>query len=227
MWRDWLSLGVNLALPIVLLVVFQALESVDDFFAPASLAPGVILFGFAMLTMTSAMALARDRETSLFARLLTTPLAARDFVLAYSAPYVAVAAIQAVVVMIIAIAFGAGVEGNPAWVVLILLLMALLYIALGMIIGTLVSYNAVTGPWTLVLLLTIFGGTWMNLDSIGGAFRTVADWFPFAHALDAIRGVILDGSSGGDIGTDLLWVAGYTALAVIAATLVFRKRMAE
>ena len=40
MWRDWLSLSVNVALPIGLLLVLQALESVDEFFAPTSLAPG-------------------------------------------------------------------------------------------------------------------------------------------------------------------------------------------
>ena len=73
-WRDWLSLGVNVALPVLMLLVLQALEGVDAFFAPTSLAPGVAVFGFAMLTMSSAMTLAQDRETSLFARLLTARL---------------------------------------------------------------------------------------------------------------------------------------------------------
>ena len=36
MWRDWLSLGVNVALPVTLLLVLQALESVDDFFETGS-----------------------------------------------------------------------------------------------------------------------------------------------------------------------------------------------
>ena len=227
MWRDWLSLGVNVALPLLLLLVLQALEGVDDFFAPSSLAPGVVLFGFAMLTMTSAMALAQDRESSLFARLLTTPLRANDFVVAYSAPYVAVAAIQAVLVFAAGLFFGLGVEGNPAVPVLVLAVMALWYVGMGMIIGALVPYKAVTGPWTVVLLLTIFGGTWVNLEDIGGVFQTVADVFPFAHALEAMRAAMVGGAGFGDVAGDLVWVAAYTAAVAVLAVIVFRRRMVE
>lgn len=225
MWRDWLSLGVNVALPMALLLVLRALESVDDFFEPSSLAPGVVLFGFAMLTMTSAMALAQDRESNLFARLLTTPLHASDFVWAYSVPYLAVAAIQAVLVFVAAALLGARSEGNAIWVALIIFMMACLYVSLGMLIGSVVPYKAVTGPWMVLLLLTIFGGTWVNLEDIGGIFETVAGWFPFAHALDAMRAVMIDGASGGDIAADLVYVIAYTAVAVITAIAAFRGRM--
>ena len=62
-----------------------------------------------------------------------------------------------------------------------------------MIIGATVPCKAVTGPWMIVLLLTIFGGAWVNLADIGGVFESVAQVFPFAHALEAIRAVLLDG----------------------------------
>ena len=227
MWRDRLSLAVNVGLPVVLLLVLQALQDVDDFFEPTSLAPGVVLFGFAMLTMTSAMSLAQDRETSLFARLLTTPLRANEFVLAYSAPYLAVAAIQAITVFALAVPLGLGVEGNPIWVVVALTVMAVLYVGAGMLIGATVPYKAVTGPWTVLLLLTIFGGTWVNLEDIGGAFERVAAVFPFAHALDAMRGVLVDGAALGDIAGDLVWVATYTVVVAVLSVVVFRHRMAE
>lgn len=227
MYRDWLALAVNLGLPIALLIVLQGLEDVDSFFAPSSLAPGVVLFGFAMLTMTSALSLAQDRETSLFARLLTTPLHANDFVLAYSGPYLAVAAIQATTVFAAATVFGLGVEGNPVWVAVTLIAMAMLYVGFGMLIGATVPYKAVTGPWTVLLLLTIFGGTWVNLADIGGPFESVASYFPFAHALDAMRGVLLDGAGFDDIAADLVWVLGYTVVVVVGSVAVFRLRMTE
>lgn len=225
MWRDWLSLGVNVGLPVALLLVLQALENVDEFFAPTSLAPGIVLFGFVMLTMTSAMVLAQDRESSLFDRLLTTPLQADDFVIAYSVPYLAVAFVQAVLVFGVAAVLGLGIEGNVALVVLILALMAVLYIGLGMMIGAFVPYKVVTGPWTVALLLTIFGGTWVNLEDIGGPFQAVADVFPFAHALEAIRGVMIDGAQFGDIVVDTMWVLGYTVVITALAINLFRRRM--
>ncbi len=58
----------------MLLVVLQALGGVDSFFTATVLAPGIALFGFVMLMFSTAMALARDRESALFARLLTAPL---------------------------------------------------------------------------------------------------------------------------------------------------------
>lgn len=225
MWRDWISLGVNVALPVALLFVLQALEGVDAFFAPTSLAPGIVLFGFVMLTMTSAMVLAQDRESSLFDRLLTTPLRANDFVIAYSAPYLAVAFLQAILVFAVAAVLGLGIEGNVFWVVLILALMAILYIGLGMMIGALVPYKVVTGPWTVALLLTIFGGTWVNLEDIGGPFQAVADVFPFAHGLEAIRAVMIEGATAGDVLADTMWVLAYTAVVAVLAVTVFRRRM--
>lgn len=225
MWRDWISLGVNVALPVALLLVLQALESVDEFFAPTSLAPGIVLFGFVMLTMTSAMVLAQDRESSLFDRLLTTPLRANDFVIAYSAPYLAVAFLQAILVFAVAAVLGLGTEGNVFWVVLILVLMAILYIGLGMMIGALVPYKVVTGPWTVALLLTIFGGTWVNLEDIGGPFQAVADVFPFAHGLEVIRAVMIEGATSGDVLADTMWVLAYTVVVAVLAVTVFRRRM--
>ncbi len=227
MWRDRVSLGVNVALAVLMLLVLQALSDVDDFFAPTSLAPGVVLFGFAMLTMTSALSLAQDRETSLFARLLTTPLNANDFVIAYSAPYVLVAAIQTVIVFALAAVLGLRVAGSAVWVVLVLGLMAMLYVGVGMLLGATVPYKAVTGPWMVLLLLTIFGGTWVDLADIGGAFETVASVFPFAHALDAVRAVMIDGAGFADISADLAWVVGYTVVIVIVSVGVFRRRMVD
>ena len=227
MWRDWLSLGVNIALPAVMLLVLQALEGADAFFSPTSLAPGVAVFGFAMLTMTSAMVLALDRETSMFARLLTTPLRANDFVLAYTLPYVAVAIIQAIVVFVLAAFFGLSMAGNAGLVILILLVMAIWYVAMGMILGSVLPYKAISAGWVLVLLLSIFGGTWVNLEDIGGVFQTIGNVFPFAHALDAARAVMIDGAGLSDIATDLIWVLGHTGFVVILAVVVFRWRMSE
>ena len=41
--RDPLSLGLTVGLPLLMLVVLQALEGVDAFFSPTSLAPGDLL----------------------------------------------------------------------------------------------------------------------------------------------------------------------------------------
>ena len=226
-WRDPLSLSLTIALPAGLLLVFQLLSDVDSFFSAASLVPGVVLFGFVMLMFSAALAMARDRESELFSRLLTAPLNSNQFVTGYSLPYLPVAVIQALALFAIGLALGLEVNGNLGLVALVLGLMAVMYIAWGMVIGAVFSTKTATFPYMGILLLTIFGGAWFDLEAIGGAIKTVGDWLPFAHALDATRDVLIRGAGFGTIAADLWWIVGYTLVSVVIAVVVFRRRMTE
>ncbi len=226
-WRDPLSLGITIALPVVLLLVLQAFSQFDEIYEPTALTPGIALFGFVMLMFSSAMILSRDRESSLFPRLLTAPLRANDFVAAYSLPYLLVAVMQAVALFVIGAFLGLEISGNVGLVVLVLLAMALFYVGLGMVLGSALSLGPLSGAYAVILLLTIFGGAWMDLEAIGGVFQTIGDALPFAHALDATRDVMLDAAGFGAIATDLYWVLAYTVVVVSLAVVLFRRRMLE
>lgn len=224
-WRDPLSFSLTIGLPIGMLLVLQLLADVDAFFSVTSVTPGAILFGFVMLMFSAALALSRDRESALFSRLLTAPLGSTEFVTGYSLPYLPVAIIQALALVGIGLILGLESRGNMGLVALVLLLMAVLYIGWGMILGATFSTKTVTFPYMAILLLTIFGGAWMDLAAIGGVFQTVGDWFPFAHALDAMRKVMIEGAGFGLVAGDFYWVLGYTALTVVLAVVVFRRKM--
>ncbi len=226
-WRDPLSLGITIGLPVLLLLVLQAFGSVDAFFSPTVLAPGIVLFGFVMLMFSAAMTLSRDRETALFARLLTAPVRARDLVAAYSLPYLPVAIIQALLLYGIGALLGLEVAGSVGLVVLVLLVTAIFYVGTGMILGSVLPLTPLSGAYAVILLLTIFGGAWMDLDAIGGVFQSVGNALPFAHALDATRDVMLDGAGFGAIASDFSWVLAYTVVTVALALLLFRRRMVE
>jgi ABC-2 type transport system permease protein len=226
--RDPLSLGIAVALPLLLLLTLQALGGDEgSFLSPTLLTPGIILFGFVMVMFSSAMILSRDRETSLLARLLTTPLRSSDFVSGYSLPYLLVAIAQATVLLAVGALLGLGVDGSFALVVLVFLLMAVFYVALGMILGAVLTVAQTSGAYAVVLLLTIFGGAWFDLEEIGGVFLTVGDMLPFKHALDATRAVMADGAGISDIASDVYWIAGYTIGALALAIVAFQRRMLE
>lgn len=228
--RDPLSLGLAVALPVGMLLILVAVgravgEADAPWMAASVLTPGIALFGFVMLMFSSAMALSRDRDSSLLSRMLTAPVSASDFIAGYSVPYLPVAFAQALVLYVIGAFFGLEIIGNVGLVVVVLGLMAVFYIALGMIFGATLTVNQVTGAYSAVLLLTIFGGAWLDLSALGGAFEAVGNLFPFAHALDAARAVMVDGAGLGDIAGDLAWVAGYTLVSVAAAVGLFRRQM--
>ena len=112
-------------------------------------------------------------------------------------------------------------------VALMFALMAVFFVALGMIFGSTMTVAQTSGAYALVLMLTIFGGAWFDLEEIGGVFVTVGDVLPFKHALDGSRAIMADGAGFADVATDLYWVGGYAVVAVVAAVIVFRRRMYE
>ena len=224
---DYLSLGLVIVFPPVLLLILQTIGRIESFFSPTNLAPGIVVFGFAMLSLISGMLLAQDRESALLSRLLTAPLRANDFISAYSLPYIPVAIIQIVVVFAIGGLLGLEISGNAGLVFLILFVMSIGYIGLGMILGVLFTYKQVPIAWIAVNLLTIFGGAWFPLEAIGGAIQSIMNALPFAHAIDAARDVMIHGVGFGDIAIDFYWVLGYTLVFFALGVFLFRRRMVE
>lgn len=230
--RDPLSVGLTLALPLLIYVVLRALGSaIGDENAPAltaaALVPGAVLFGLAMLMFMAATLISRDRESALFSRLLTTPLSANQFAAAYALPYLPVAVVQIAAVLIAGVLIGLDLGSGTGIALGVLGLMAVFYVACGIILGSLLTVNQVSAGYTVILLLTIFGGAWFDLSEIGGTFQTVGDAFPFAHAIDAVKAAMIDGGGISDVASDVYWVIGYTAVVVVVAVVVFRSRMVE
>jgi len=229
MYRDPLSMGLTIAMPACLLVILWALGQNlgESFLTPTMLAPGIAVFGFVILVMISAMTLARDRESALLSRLLTAPLRSNDFISAYSLPYIPVAITQIVVFFTIGALLGLEISGNVGLVLLVLLVMAICCIALGMILGSLFTQTQVSGVGTAVIIFaSLFGGTWMDLEAIGGMFYSIGNALPFAHAANAARDVMM-GAGFSNIATDFYWVLGYTLVFFALGIFLFRRRMLE
>ena len=105
--------------------------------------------------------------------------------------------------------------------------MAVGYIGLGMLLGALLTSKQVGMTYAVVLLPTIFSGTWFELDLFGEGFATVMRAMPFAHALDATRDVMVGGAGFGDIAVDFYWVLGYTVVFFALGVFAFWRRMVE
>jgi ABC-2 type transport system permease protein len=224
---DYLSVGLVIVFPPALLLILQAIGAVDPFFTATNLAPGIVLFGFALLSLSSGMLLAKDRESALLSRLLTAPLRANDFIMAYSLPYLPVAIIQIVLVFAVAAPLGLEIAGNAGLVFLVLFVMAIGYIGLGMILGTVFSYKTVSIAWIVVNLLTVFGGAWFPLEFVGGAIQSTMNALPFAHAIDAARDIMAHGVGFGEVATDFYWVLINTLVFFAIGVFLFRRQMVE
>jgi ABC-2 type transport system permease protein len=230
MWRDPISMGLEIGIPAGFLVIFWALgRSMGDesFLTPIMLVPGITVFGFAFLLMFSAVVLARDRESALLSRLLTAPLKPRDFILSYSLPYIPLVILQIAVCFGIGALLGLEVPGNAGLAFLALLVMGIGSVELGMILGLLFAVNQVSGVGSAIItLVAVLGGIWIDLEAIGGVFYDIGNALPFAHAINAARDAMI-GASLSTIATDFYWVLGYTLVFFALGTFLFRRRMVE
>jgi len=225
-YRDPVSILLGLVMPVALLILFSSIykRSQLDMFSPQKLTPGITIFSYAFLIMFSAILLAKDKQSAFLIRLFTTPLKSSDFILAYMLPFIPLAIFQTLVCFIVGALLGATFS-NVFVSLLIFLLVAMICISLGIILGALFTVNQVTGVGSLlVTAIGLFCGTWTPLKLMGGVFETIGYALPFAHAVDAAKG-LLSGSGFGDISNNLYVILIYTVSLFVLAILSFRLSM--
>ena len=224
--RDPLSLLFLIALPLVMLFVFSAINSsvpVEQF-QIGRIGPGIAMFSLTFIALFSGMLLAGDRESSFLARRLASPLTAVDFLAGYTWPLLGIALAQITMCFAASFTLGLPVTANVLLAIVVLLPAAFFFIGCGLLMGTLLTAGQVGGGSALLINVAGFlGGIWLPLQLIGGGFKAVADLLPFSHAVQAAQAAI-----AGDVAAilpHLTWCIGYAVAVVALAVLVFRKRM--
>ena len=227
MLRDPLTMFFGAGFPLALLLLLNLMQRniPAELFAAPKLAPGVIVFGYTFLALFSALLISKDRSSALMMRLLTAPLRARDFILGYALPVVPLAVAQSALCMLCAFALGMKCSLNVLLCMAVQLPCALIFIALGLMLGSLLNDKQV-GSVCGALLTNVcawLSGTWFDLELLGGGFAKFARCLPFAHAVDAGRAAL-----AGDMAALALPLAvecAYAAVLCALAVAVFAKRM--
>lgn len=225
--RDPLNLFFGLGFPLVLIVLLSAIQANIPvaLFEIESLAPGITVFGLAFMTLFSATLIAKDRGSSLLQRLYTTPLTPIDFILGYTLPVIPISVAQCVICYSAAILLGLNVTVNILYSVLFIVPVSVLYIALGLLCGSVFTDKQVGGicGGLLTNLSAWLSGVWFDLELVGGAFLKIAHALPFVHAVELQRAVLAGDFSG--IFPHLWWVLGYAFFLLAAAVLLFLRQM--
>lgn len=225
--RDPLSLGFGLGFPLVLIFLLSAIQAniPVSLFEIQSLTPGITVFGLSFMTLFSATLIAKDRESALLQRLYTTPLTARDFIFGYTLPILPIAAAQSVVCYIAGVALGLPVTVTIVYAMLFIIPVALFFIALGLLCGSLLGVKQVGGICGALLtnLTAWLSGVWFDLDLVGGIFKKIANVLPFVHAVELERAVL--GGNYAAIFPHLYWVLGYAIAAIALAVYFFLRQM--
>ena len=224
--RDPLTAFFGLGFPIVLLFLLSAIQAniPVSLFELKSLAPGMTVFGLSFMTLFSATLIAKDRESTFLQRLYTSPLTAADFIFGYALPILPIALAQCLLCYITALIMGLPATVNILYAALCILPVALFFIALGLLFGSLFNVKQVGGLCGALLtnLTAWLSGVWFDLELVGGAFKKIAYLLPFVHAVELERAVLAGNTA--HMFPHLWWVLGYAVAASIAAVLVFLAR---
>lgn len=225
--RDPLNLAFGLGFPVVLILLLSAIQAnvPVQLFAIESLAPGIAVFGLSFMTLFSATLIAKDRGSAILQRLYTTPLTPKDFILGYTLPILPIAIAQCVVCYILAVILGLEVKAEILLSIIAIIPTALLFIALGLLCGSIFSDKQVGGICGALLtnLTAWLSGIWFDLELVGGAFKKIADLLPFIHAVKVERAVLSGDYS--DIFPHIYWVLGYTIAVFGLAVYAFLRQM--
>ena len=225
--RDPINLAFGLGFPLVLIWLLSAIQASIPvkLFELQRLTPGITVFGLSFITLFSATIIAKDRGSAFLQRLYATPLTAADFILGYTLPMIPIAVGQCVICYLTAIVLGMEITVNMVYAVISILPVSVLYIALGLLCGSVLNDKQVGGICGALLtnLSAWLSGIWFDLELVGGAFKKIAYTLPFVHAVDMQRAIVAGDFAG--IFPHIWWVLGYASVLFAVAVLLFLRQM--
>ena len=224
--RDPLTLFFGLGFPLVLILLLSAIQANIPvaLFEIQHLTPGITVFGLSFMTLFSATIIAKDRSSSLLQRLYTTPLTGTDFILGYTLPIIPISVAQCIICYAAAFVLGLEITMGVLYAVVMIIPVSLMYIALGLLCGSVFNDKQVGGICGALLtnLSAWLSGVWFDLDLVGGVFKKIAYALPFVHAVELERAALCGDLAG--IFPHLWWVLGYGAALLVAAVWAFLRQ---
>ena len=222
--RNPINLFFTLAFPILMFFVFQlikvgtgATDEIVPMFATNNLIPSIAVFSYTFVSLTQCTQIAKDRETAFQMRLSASPMQPRHFFWGYFLPIV-----QTTLCFAVGFCFGLKFTLGTFLAFLSLIPISLLYICVGIILGSVLGSKSCAGVCTIFVQLTaIFSGMFFPLTD--GTFKDVLTFLPFLPSVAIPQSLIHQTSQ--NLGLYALVLCAYTALAFVLAHSIFRKQL--
>jgi ABC-2 type transport system permease protein len=216
--RNGEQLLLTVVIPTLLLVLFSSVDIVDtgrgeavDFLAPGILALAVMSTAFT----GQAIATGFERRYGVLKRLAASPLPRWGLMTAKSASVLVTELLQVILLTAIALALGWSPHGDPAAVLMLLVVGTAAFSGLGLLMaGTLKAEATLAAANLVFLLLLMGGGVIVPLDKFPPGAQEVLGLLPVTALSDGLRDVLQHGAGipWADLGILAVWaVAGLAA----------------
>lgn len=222
--RDPLSIIFAIILPMFLLFIFQQFNIPNEMFELEYFTPSIVIFSFSFISLFTATLVAKDRSTSLLVRLSASPMKTIEYILGYILSVIPFVLIQNILFFTLAIILGLNFNINIIYTALISLPISVLFIALGVLIGSFTSEKASSGVGSVIVQLVAFtSGMYFSSDMAGKFFSVICKILPFESSVNIVRSV-LNGNENGLL-KSIIIVFIYTIITLIVSIFIFKKNM--
>ena len=218
--RDPVSIIFAVILPLFLLYIFQQFKIPNEIYNIENFTPGIIIFSLAFITMFTASLVAKDRCSSLTARLGVSPMKSINYILSV----IPLILIQNILFFITAIILGLKFSSNAIYTILAVIPISILFISLGILIGTITTEKSSSGISSIIVQLVAFtSGMYFTTDMVGSTFSTICHILPFESTLNITKDIL--NSNYNNILPSILIVGIYIVIVIILTIILFKRKM--
>lgn len=194
-----------------------------------NIVPGLVAV---ILTMTMVMftsaAIVRETERGNMEMLINTPVRPLELMLGKILPYVAIGIVQTTIILVLGhLLFGVPLSGSIGALSAATLAFIGASLALGLVLSTIATSQLQAMQMTVFILLPsiLLSGFMFPYEGMPEPAQYIAEVLPATHFMRAIRAVMLRDASLEDVAEDSLWLLGFMLIALIVASLRFKKRL--
>ena len=227
--RDPISLIFIIGLPLLMEVLFYLLfGGLTSQFEMKYLAPGIVVFSQAFLTLFIGLLISLDKSSSFLTRLYVTKAKSYEFILSYALALLPLVLIQSILFFAIGIMCDISIlKIELIYCILLSIVTSLLFLGFGILFGSLCNERSVGGIASIIISAqSILSGMWFPVEGLNDGFIIVMNYLPFKNASILIQNTL---NGFNDLYNDFIYplviVLLYSVVIFILSILIFKNKM--
>ena len=227
--RDPISLIFIIGLPLLMEVLFYLLfGGLTSQFEMKYLAPGIVVFSQAFLTLFIGLLISLDKSSSFLTRLYVTKAKSYEFILSYALALIPLVIVQSFLFFIVGIICDISLlKFELIYCILLSIVTSLLFLGFGILFGSLCNEKSASGVSSIIISAqSVLSGMWFPTEGLNDKFVIVMNYLPFKNATILIQNT-LNGIN--DVYNDFVYplviVLLYSVVVFVLSIFVFKNKM--
>lgn len=192
-----------------------------DFLIPGIIALSIMQMGLMSIIFT----IVGYREKGILKRLQITPIKSFEFTFSQVLTRLLISLIQVTLLILIAVfAFGVNIVGNYGIILLLTMMGAMVFIAIGLAISSIAKTQDTAAPLANIIMMPMMflGNVFFPVDTMPDLLQKVVQYLPLNYLSHSLREVMINNANLANIAHDVYGLIAWVIGMIIIAALTFR-----